>query len=164
MYQHILLLLDFDYNNEHLISKIIAMAESSQAKLSFINIDDSNIDYIPYYLDLMHPKSTDEDYKNAANMDLSDFDIMSDENLIHSENMDRLKRAKETLAGFDFPLDSFFIASGDFVKKTQEIAKKHECDLLVMAHHHSHWYHKFMVNHAKDAINHFTTDMLISQE
>ncbi len=167
MYKNVLVLVDFEYINDNFIQKGIHLAEVNKAKMSFINIDDSDIDYIPYHMDILSPKESDEKYKIMANLVCDPDDIISDEDEIHSENTDRLARANRVINDVikgEYPIESFFIASGNFVKKINEIITEGNYDLLMIAHHHSGWYHRLFSDHTKDIVNHFDCDILIIQD
>lgn len=167
MYKNALVLVDFDFINDNFINKSINLAMSNKAHVSFLNIDDSDIDYVPYHMDLMSPKDTDEKFKWMTHLDDDQDDIISDEDEIHSENKDRLQRAQriiDDVIGDKYPIQSFFIASGDFVKKVDEILNAGQYDLLVMAHHHSSWYHRLFADQTKHIVNHFDCDILIIQD
>ena len=134
-YKHILVALDLSKESHVLIDRAVSMAELLNAKVSFIHIDGTHGEIYP---DLIDIQATPEHkpLNEPSNEWLTNFQQYS-----------------------DFPIESFWVGTGDLSHKVDAAVKEHEIDLLICGHHHD--FLSKIISYSRPLINHTPIDILV---
>lgn len=117
-YQHILVAVDFDEDNQLVINKAVSLAKPLQAKLSLVHVNQVIGDF--GFTGLMDI--------NLAGLDRS------------QESVDELSQKLDELAtAIDYNVEKKFIVNGDISHSLCEPVKEQGVDLIVCGHHHDFW-------------------------
>lgn len=134
-YKHILLATDLLDENEPVITQAIAMAKRNGAKLAIVNV----MPNIPYYMASGVPSISDiEDH-------------------LEEENIKRMKALEATI---DIDCE-FHILHGSPKREIVKIAKKLDCDIIILGSHGRHGIDRFIGSTANGVLQRAHCDVLI---
>lgn len=134
-YQHILVAIDLGNDDDQVLNKAIAIAQTHSAKLSVIHVD---VDLREIYTEMI------------------DIDIGE---LQHHALQETKQKLEARLASLDFPLEKKLVISGDLGEQVNEAIARYGVDLLICGHHQNFW--SLLVSSARQLMNSVECDMLV---
>lgn len=117
-YQHILVAVDFDEDNQKVINRAVGLARALKAKLSLVHV---------------HQVIGEVGFTGLMDMDLAGFDATSPSSNELQEQLDDLA------IGVGYPIENKFLVIGDISDGIKQPIKKSNIDLIVCGHHHNFW-------------------------
>lgn len=114
-YKHILVAIDLSESNDQIINRAVSIAESLDAKLSFVNVD------------IAHPDAV-----------LRDYDVYESANVAR-EHHELMTLMQKNVSNIDYPVENILIVDGEVEDKLVQTVGKTGADLLVCGHHHGFW-------------------------
>jgi universal stress protein A len=117
-YKHILVALDLAEESapsDLVVSKAVSLAKNLDAKLSFVHVDTSHLDY-----------------------DILAYD-KAEARLIDEKQEGLLAELKALCEPIEYPISNTLVLEGEVEVKLIEAVKKMEIDLLICGHHHGFW-------------------------
>ncbi|MGB8667584.1 MAG: universal stress protein [Serratia inhibens] len=135
-YQHIVIAVDLNEDNQRLLEKGAALAGAYNAKLSLIHVD---IHHAPYYsalgLQTYH-------YSGEVPNDVK-----------------TKKQLAELALRSSYPIPDSIVITGELIPELSREIRERGIDLLVFGHHHDVWSNLFST--ARQAINNLNVDILV---
>lgn len=141
-YKHILVAVDLSKSSTRVINKAVALARSSNAKLSFIYVDASYISNIGYTttMGLVKP--------------------VTDQVIADEKEVEELQKELQALAEqADYPVANTLVVMGKLTDKLKTTVQQLDIDLLVCGHHHDFW--SRLLSSIPKIVNSTVTDILI---
>jgi len=136
IYKHILVAVDLTKSNETVMSKAVALAKETNAKLSFIYVDTNYISISGPVSTLGVPRADDDKEKQRFQKELR---VLVDE--------------------LDYPVENTLVVMGDVEEKLTTAVVQLNADLLVCGHHHDFW--SRLLSSVRKLANIVSTDLLI---
>lgn len=134
-YKHILVALDLSQESHVLIDKAVSIAELINAKVSFIHIDGTHGEIYPDLIDIQADPEQ-KPLNEPSNKWLSDFQQYT-----------------------NFPIENFWVGTGDLSNKVDVAIKDNEVDLLICGHHHD--FLSKIISYSRNLIHHSPVDILV---
>ncbi|MDD9155729.1 universal stress protein [Aliivibrio sp. S4TY2] len=134
-YKHILVALDLSEESHVLIDRAVSMAELLDAKVSFIHIDGTHGEIYPELIDIQAEPDR-KPLNEPSNKWLNDFQQYT-----------------------PFPIESFWVGTGDLSHKVDKAVKVNEIDLLICGHHHD--FLSKIISYSRPLIHHSPIDILV---
>ena len=136
IYKHILIAVDLTKSNEAVISKAVALAKETNAKLSFIYVDTN-------YISISGPMNT----LGVARAD-------------DDKEKQRLQKELRVLVDrLDYPVENKLVVMGDVEERLSTAVNQLNADLLICGHHHDFW--SRLLSSVRKLVNTVSTDLLI---
>ncbi|MCP3697814.1 MAG: universal stress protein [Aliivibrio sp.] len=134
-YKHILVALDLSEESHVLIDRGVSMAELLGAKVSFIHIDGTHGEIYPELVDIQAEPER-KPLNEPSNKWLNDFQQYT-----------------------QFPIESFWVGTGDLSHKVDKAVKANEIDLLICGHHHD--FLSKIISYSRPLIHQSPIDILV---
>lgn len=134
-YKHILIALDLSKESYILIDRAVSIAELTNAKVSFIHVDGTHGEIYPELVDI---KSEPErkPLNEPSNTWLTEFQQYT-----------------------DFPIESFWVGTGDLSNKVSMVVAENGIELIVCGHHHD--FLSNIISYSRPLIQHSPIDILV---
>ena len=134
-YKHILVALDLSKESYILIDRAVSIAELINAKVSFIHVDGTHGEIYPELVDI---KSEPErkPLNEPSNTWLTEFQQYT-----------------------DFPIESFWVGTGDLSNKVSMVVAENGIELIVCGHHHD--FLSNIISYSRPLIQHSPIDILV---
>lgn len=134
-YKHILVALDLSKESYILIDRAVSIAELTNAKVSFIHVDGTHGEIYPELVDI---KSEPErkPLNEPSNTWLAEFQQYT-----------------------DFPIESFWVGTGDLSNKVSMVVAENGIELIVCGHHHD--FLSNIISYSRPLIQHSPIDILV---
>jgi len=117
-YQHILVAVDFDKDNQLVIDKAVSLAKPLKAKISLIHVNQT---------------LGDLGFTGLMDIDLAGLEAS------HPNVNELSKQLDALVARIDYDVEQKFIVNGDISHSLDEPVKEAGIDLIVCGHHHNFW-------------------------
>ena len=134
-YKHILVALDLSKESHVLIDRAVSMAGLIGAKVSYIHIDGTHGEIYPELIDIQAEPDR-KPLNEPSNKWLADFQQYT-----------------------DFPIESFWVGTGDLSHKVDAAVKENGVDLLICGHHHD--FLSKIISYSRPLIHHSPIDILV---
>ncbi|KAB1454802.1 universal stress protein [Vibrio panuliri] len=134
-YNHILVALDLSDESKILIDRAVFLAKTVDAQLSFIHVDGNIGEVYP---------------------DLIDIAAEPEQRPLNLHAMEYLHEFQDYV---DYPLQHFFVGTGDLAAKLKGVTEENQVDLIICGHHHDFISH--FISYSRRLLNKATVDILV---